>query len=106
MTKGKQFPKDVVDIWPEVFGEISLNVLPLGYLDTVTIKFKNKKTWEINLTEVQKNENWSDFEVTLKDVLSTYESEIDNVDFKLDTERIKKDIIKHTNKFLKNRKLK
>lgn len=102
MTLGKKFPKDVIEHWPEVFGEINLNVVPLRYLDSVTVKFKNGKVWEIDLA----NKNWEEFEPSLKDMLSTYESEIDNVDFKLDTERIKKDIIKHTNKFLKKRKLK
>lgn len=102
MTQGKKFPKDVIEHWPEVFGEINLNVVPLRYLDSITIKFKNGKVWEIDLA----NKDWEVFEPSLKDMLSTYESEIDNVDFKLDTERIKKDMIKHTNKFLKKRKLK
>ena len=102
MINGKKFPKDVIDHWPEVFGEINLNVVPLRYLDSVTVKFKNGKVWEINLA----GKNWEEFEPSLKDMLSTYESEIDNVDFKLDTERIKKDIQKNTNRFLKKRKLK
>ncbi len=106
MSKGKNFPKDVIDVWPEVFGEISLNVLPLGYLDTVVSKFKNKKVWEIDLSDYQKRDNWTEFETSLRNVLSSYEDAIDNVDFKLDTERIKKDVTEHTNKFLKKRKLK
>lgn len=106
MTKGKQFPKDVIEHWPEVFGEITLNVIPLKYLDSITISFKNGKLWEINLRAKQANEDWDSFEKSLKEMLSSYESEIDNVDFRLDTERVKKDMIKHTNRFLKKRKLK
>lgn len=106
MTKGKQFPKDVVEHWPEIFGEITLNVIPLKYLDSITITFKNGKLWEINLRAKQANEDWDSFEKSLKEMLSSYESEIDNVDFRLDTERVKKDMIKHTNRFLKKRKLK
>lgn len=102
MTQGKKFPNDVIEHWPEVFGEINLNVVPLRYLDSVTVKFKNGKVWEVNLA----GKDWEIFEPSLKDMLSTYESDIDNVDFKLDTERIKKDMIKYTNKFLKKRKLK
>jgi hypothetical protein len=102
VTIGKKFPKDVIEHWPEVFGEINLNVVPLRYLDSITVKFKNGKVWEVNLAE----KDWEVFEPSLKDMLSTYESDIDNVDFKLDTERIKKDMIKYTNKFLKKRKLK
>jgi hypothetical protein len=103
VNQGKKFPKDVVEHWPEVFGEITLNVVPLWYLDTVTIKFKNTKVWELKITKQQSKEDWDTFESNLKDMLSTYESEIDNIDFKLDTERIKKDMIKYTNRFLKKK---
>lgn len=106
MTKGKQFPKDVIEHWPEVFGEITLNVVPLQYLDSITVTFKNKKVWEINIGSKQAQDSWDSFEENLKEMLSSYESEIENVDFKLDTERVKKDMIKNTNKFLKKRKLK
>lgn len=102
MRKGKNFPKDVIEHWPEVFGEISLNVIPLHYLDSVIVTFKNGKNWEINFT----NHSQEKFEIELKEWLSEYENEIDNIDFRLDTERIKKDVQKNTNKFLKNKKLK
>lgn len=105
MTKGKKFPKEVIEHWPEVFGEITLNVIPLKYLDSISVSFKNGKVWEINMRAKQALENWDEFEKSLKEMLSSYESEIGNVDFKLDTERVKKDIIKNTNRFLKKRKL-
>lgn len=106
MNKGKQFPKDVVEHWPEVFGEITLNVVPLQYLDSITVTFKNSKVWEIKLSSKQAQKDWDMFEHNLKEMLSSYESDIENVDFKLDTERVKKDIIKNTSRFLKKRKLK
>ncbi len=106
MNKGKKFPKDVVDHWPEVFGEITLNVVPLKYLCSITVTFKNQKVWEINIDSKQARQNWESFEEHLKEMLASYESEIENVDFKLDTERVKKDITKHTNKFLKKKSLK
>lgn len=106
MTNGKPFPKDVVEHWPEVFGEITLNVVPLKYLDSVTVTFKNKKVWEIKISSKQDQDSWNTFETNLKEMLVSYESDIENVDFKLDTERVKKDMISNTNKFLKKRKLK
>ena len=106
MTNGKPFPKDVIEHWPEVFGEITLNVVPLKYLDSVTVTFKNTKVWEIKIGVNQAQDDWDTFETNLKEMLVSYESEIENVDFKLDTERVKKDMIKHTNRFLKKRKLK
>lgn len=105
MTTGKTLPKDVIDRWPEVFGEITLNVVPLKYLHAVKITFKNRKVWEIELENDSKI-NWDNFEKQVKEIVSQYEDNIENIDFKLDTDRIKKDITKHTKKFLNNKKLK
>ena len=105
MTVGKDLPKDVIDRWPEVFGEIKLNVVPLRYLRSVKISFKSGKVWEVDTIE-DKSRDWTFLENQLKEVISQYEENIYEVDFKLDTDRIKKDIIKSTKKFLKNNKLK
>ena len=105
MTNGKPLPKDVIDRWPEVFGEITLNVVPLRYLHAVKITFKNGKVWEIEMEQDSKLD-WDNFENQVKEIVSQYENNIENVDFKLDTDRIKKDITKHTKKFLNNKKLK
>ncbi len=105
MTKGKKFPDEIVEHWPEVFGDITLNVVPIQYLESITVNFKNKKVWEIKINNKQIKAEWESFESNLKQMLSTYESEIENVDFKLDTTKIKKDMIKVTNRFLKRRKL-
>jgi len=105
VNAGKKFPNEIIDHWPEVFGEITLNVVPLRYLESITITFKNKKVWEIKIDNKQSQADWDTFESNLRQLLSNYEEEIDNVDFKLDTERIKKDMIKNTKRFLKKRKL-
>ena len=106
MTIRKKFPQDVIDLWPEVFGEIDLNVIPVRYLDAITVEFTNKEVKEIKLTKIHPDANWIEFEKQLKEILLSYEQEIDNVDFKLDTERIKQDVLKTVNEFLKQRKIK
>jgi gas vesicle protein len=106
VTNGKTLPKDVVDLWPEIFGEVTLNVVPLIYVHTIEITFKNKKVWEIDFKKNLKARNWDTFEKELKEIISQYEDEISEIDFRLDTDRIKKDITQHTKKFLNNRKLK
>lgn len=102
---GRVLPKEVIDYWPEVFGEVKLNVLPLRYLDMVLINFKDGKIWEIKITAKAKREGWESLEKTISDLVKSYESKIDNVNFKLDTIRVKKDIEKSTSHFLKKRKL-
>lgn len=106
MTKsGKHFPKEVIDRWPEVFGEVKLNVLPLRYLHAVVINFTDGKTWEIKVTAKTKNSGWATFEQSLSELFQSYENKIDNIDFKLDTEKVKKDIERDTKRFLKKTKL-
>ena len=105
MTLGRPLPKDIVDSWPEVFGDIHLHVLPVRYLYAILVNFKDGRTWEIKITSQIKNGGWDDFEKMVTELYKSYESSIDNIDFRLDTNRIKKDILKSTDKFLKKRKL-
>jgi hypothetical protein len=103
---GRSLPKDVIDKWPEIFGEVTLKVVPLCYLHTIKITFKNNRVWEIAINSRIKNGDWDYLELQLKEMVVEYDSEIDSVDFRLDIEKIKKDILKNTKKFLKNKKLK
>lgn len=105
IDQGRTLPKDVIDCWPEVFGEIKLHVLPLKYLNAIFITFKDGKIWEVKLTPEDRKKGWESFEATLSDLFKNYENQIDNIDFKLDTERIRKDIETSTNRFLKKKKL-
>jgi hypothetical protein len=104
-SQGRILPKDVIDHWPEVFGDIKLNVLPISYLNAVLVNFKDGKTWEIRVTPQTRKAGWELFEKSLSELVKNYEDKIDNVDFKLDTEKVKKDIKKSTDKFLKKKKL-
>lgn len=102
---GRILPKDVIKIWPEVFGEVHLNVLPLRYLHTVLVNFKDGKTWEIKITEKTRKEGWQIFEENLAELISSYKETLDNIDFKLDTDRVKIDVQRSTQRFLKKKKL-
>ena len=105
INTGKNLPKDVIDMWPEVLGDIELNVLPIKYLDTVLITFKDGKSWEIKITAKARKDGWPVFEQSFSELCKNYEESIENVNFKLDTERVRKDIERSTQKFLKKKKL-
>ena len=102
---GKKLPSDVVAHWPEIFSEVQLNVLPIKYLHAVLINFKDGKTWEVKISAEARKEGWSVFEKQLQELVKNYEENIENVDFKLDTPRVKKDIEKGTQQFFKKKKL-
>ena len=105
LKQPKLLPKEVIAHWPEVFEEVSLNVLPLLYLHSVVINFKDNKSWEIKLTTKIKKDGWNSFQQNLSELLTSYDEQIDDVDFKLDAVKVKKDVEKFTNKFLKKQKL-
>ena len=106
MTKpGRNLPENVIKHWPEVFSDVHLNVLPLRYLHTVLVNFKDGKIWEIKITAKTRREGWRSFEKNLAEICRSYEDNISDVDFKLDTDRIRKDMEKSTQQFLKKKKL-
>ena len=67
------------------------------------INFKDNSTWEIKITEKVKKEGWESLQNVLSETIKSYEHRIDNIDFKLDIDRVIKDIKKNTHKFLKNK---
>lgn len=105
LTQIKPLPKDVINVWPEVFEEVTIKTLPLLYLHSVVVDFKDSKSWEIKLTAKIKKEGWDSFWESLDELLTPYNENINSVDFKIDAVKVKKDVEKLTNKFLKKKKL-
>jgi hypothetical protein len=104
-TPGKSLPKEVIEIWPEVFSEIKLNVVPLRYLHAILVTFKDGKVWEIKMDQQGRKPNWDELEKNIQEMFRTYEDKIENIDFRLDTDKVKKDVIKASQKFLKKKQL-
>jgi hypothetical protein len=79
--------------------------VPLRYLNAVIVTFKDGKIWEIKMEEQGKDLDWDRLEKNLLEMISTYEENIQDVDFRLDTGKIKKDVVAASNKFFKKKKL-
>ena len=87
------------DHWDKILSEIDIDYVPLEYIRTVIVTFLDGKQWEI---DVVKNVNpETDVETILDNFFQEYENSIDTVDFRLDTDALKKDIGKRTRRFLK-----
>lgn len=95
----------MIDIWPDIFKDIDLKVVPLDYLHSIRVVFQDGKIWDIDIQN-SKDEDGRQVNVKkeLEDIFRQYEREISNVDFRLDTERVKRDIKKRTALFMKKRK--
>lgn len=97
-------PPEVIDQWPEVFEDIDIQVVPLEYLSSVRVFFEDGKVWDIDVAKSLEKNPESQLEETLEQLFEEYDDVITNVDFRLDTPRLKKDIQSRTRHFLKKRK--
>jgi hypothetical protein len=100
-------PKEVVEQWPEIFQYIDVKAVPLEYLDSMRITFSNGKIWVLKLSSTAGAfRDVNDLKDSLDELVEHYKSEIENIDFRLDVSKVKKDIVKKTNIFLKKAKTK
>jgi len=99
-----QLPPEIIDHWPEVFEDLDVKVVPLEYLSSVRVFFEDGKVWDIDIQKSKKTNSADELEDTLEELFESYDDVIVNVDFRLDTERLKRDITKRTRLFMKKRK--
>jgi|TARA_B110000977_G_scaffold9400_1_gene12476 hypothetical protein len=99
-----RLPEKVIDHWPEVFKDIDIEVVPIEYLHSVLVSFNDGRIWEIDIAKSKRQTAEENVESTLEELFRQYDNVIDNVDFRLDTVRLKKDIQDRTRTFMKKRK--
>jgi hypothetical protein len=94
----------MIDQWPEILGDVNLSAIPIFYLHSVVITFQDGNTWNVVLKKEHKEGSGEKFTETLNELFQNYEKQIQHVDFRMDIDRLKKDITKTTNKFMKRKK--
>jgi len=85
-------PRHLVKEWPEVFEDLYMNTMPVAYLDTVHLEFADGRVWQINIRDQLKEAEADSIADKLLETLTEYKDEIKKIDFKVDIERLKKDI--------------
>jgi hypothetical protein len=85
-------PRHLVKEWPEVFEDLYMNTMPVAYLETVHLEFVNGRVWQIDIKEQMKALDSDEIAAKLLETLQEYKDEIKKLDFKVDIERLKKDI--------------
>jgi hypothetical protein len=100
-TTKKRLPPDIVSHWPEVLEDVDVSAVPIEYLHSIRIIFKDNKIWDIDL---RKEGGTKSLENALKELFEQYDERIKHVDFRLDTSRVKADIQRRTRRFMKNLK--
>ena len=97
-----KLPEDVIRHWPEVFKNIEVKTIPLEYLQSINVTFKNRKKWIIDCSPTVSQKR---FENDIRNLFKQYGPEIRSVDFAIDSQRLKKDIQQGTQKVFKNAKI-
>ena len=92
-------PKHLVQEWPEVFEDLYMNTMPVNYLETIRLEFGNGRIWEINIKEQLANSHSEIIASKLIETFAEYKEDIKKIDFKIDVERLKKDIQDQSNDF-------
>jgi hypothetical protein len=85
-------PRHLVKEWPEVFEDLYMNTMPVAYLDTVHLEFADGRVWQINIKDQLKEIEADSIADKLLETLTEYKDEIKKIDFKVDIDRLKKDI--------------
>jgi hypothetical protein len=78
--------------WPEVFEDLYMNTMPVAYLDSVRLDFTDGRVWEIDVKNELTKQTADGIADVLINTLQEYKDEIKKIDFKVDVERLKKDI--------------
>jgi hypothetical protein len=89
--------------WEDILDEIELTYLPIEYLQHIIVTFDNGTTWNIDVSASKKEQSVEDIEQSLDELFAEYDDTIETVDFRLDLEKVKRDLSKRVNKFLKKK---
>lgn len=89
-------PRHLVKEWPEVFEDLYMNTMPVAYLDRIHLEFGDGRVWEIDIKNELTKQQADSIADTLINTLQEYKDEIKKIDFKVDIDKLKKDIADST----------
>ena len=94
-------PRQLVKEWPEVFEDLYMNTMPVAYVKSLRLEFKNGRIWEVDVGEQLKECSTDLVSEKIIQTFQEYREEISKVDFSIDVDRLKEDIKKSTDQFFK-----
>lgn len=75
-----------------MFEDMYMNTMPLFYLNSVQLQFKDGRIWEIDIKTQLLTIEADVIADKILDMFEEYGEEIDTVDFDIDAEKLKRDI--------------
>lgn len=93
MQKKNKLPKEVIDVWPEVFEEIEMVAIPMQYILGMQVFFENGTIYDI---EMDSNDPFYDSDI-IEDSMNTFLDEnqdsILDIQLQINTEKVIEDAI-------------
>ena len=93
-------PRHLVKEWPEVFEDLYMNTMPVAYLDYVHLEFDDGRIWEINIRDQLAEKTSEEIADVLLNTMTEYKDGITKLDFKVNIEKLKKDILDQSKSIL------
>ena len=91
---------DEDEYWEEILQTINVEFLPVEYIQLIVVTFDDGEIWEIDVADSQ-GQSKEEIDDTLREFFDEYEDKIVNMDFRLNIQKLKRDIGKRTKRFLK-----
>ena len=99
--KGKSLPIEVKKDWDKILEEVDFDYIPVDYISSIRIVFHDKTVWDIDVDDSRKKQSTEEIEETLDKLFEEYEDYITDIDFRLDLERVKTDVHRRVQRFIK-----
>lgn len=88
----------MVKEWPEVFEDLYMNTMPVNYIKSLRLEFKDGRVWEIDIEDRLTTISSEALSSKMLAVLQEYRQDIHKLDFSINTEKLKNDVITSTQK--------
>ncbi len=89
-------PRHLVKEWPEVFEDLYMNTMPVTYIDLIHLEFNDGRVWQIDVKSQLVENDADSVAERLMMTMAEYKDTISKIDFKIDVNRLKKDIADST----------
>jgi len=87
--------------WQEIFEDIDMEYLPVEYTNMIIITFEDGTKWEIDIKRSRSKQPIEQIEESLNELFEEYEDQITNLDFRMDMTRLRSELTKRVNRFIK-----
>ena len=88
----------MVKEWPEVFEDLYMNTMPVNYVKSLRLEFKNGRVWEIDIQDQLSQISSEALSSKMLATIQEYRNDIHKIDFSINIEKLKTDVIASTQK--------